>query len=147
MANKLVAYMRLPQSISNFLAARNIQTAKDALSMPEFDLMTLLGVDIEDVSDALARISKVASPTYQTALSLLEERLINDASSGRLPTFLKGLDAVLGGGIPFSVLTELVGPSGIASFIVVIRSGRMIEMGRNSFPEIFYSEGMAQEVS
>ncbi|KAK8942985.1 hypothetical protein KSP39_PZI008956 [Platanthera zijinensis] len=175
MANKLVAHMRLPQPISNLLAARNIQTAKDALSIPEFDLMTLLGVDIEDVRDALARISKVASPPYQTALSLLEERLINDASSGRLPTFLKGLDAVLGGGIPFGVLTELVGPSGIGktqfclklSLIAALpmsyggldgrvvyidteskfSSRRMIEMGRNSFPEIFYSEGMAQEMA
>ncbi|KAH0454909.1 hypothetical protein IEQ34_016833 [Dendrobium chrysotoxum] len=175
MANKLVAHMGLPQSIANRLAARNIRTAKDALSLPEFDLMTLLGVDIKDVKEAVARISEVACPPYQTALSLLEERLMNDASGGRLPTFLTGLDDALGGGIPFGVLTELVGPSGIGKSQFCLKlsllaalpasyggldgrviyidteskfsSRRMIEIGRNSFPKIFHSEGMAQEMA
>lgn len=175
MANKLVAHMGLPQSIANLLAARNIQTAKDALSLPEFDLMTLLGADIKDVKDAVARISEVVCPPYQTALSLLEERQMNDTSGGRLPTFLTGLDTALGGGIPFGVLTELVGPSGIGKTQFCLKlsllaalpasyggldgrviyidteskfsSRRMIEIGRNSFPKIFHSEGMAQEMA
>lgn len=33
--------------------------------------------------------------------------------AGHLPTGLKGLDEALCGGIPFGVLTELVGPAGI----------------------------------
>ncbi len=32
---------------------------------------------------------------------------------GHLPTRLKGLDEALCGGLPFGVLTELVGPAGI----------------------------------
>ncbi|KAI0497447.1 hypothetical protein KFK09_020674 [Dendrobium nobile] len=175
MANKLVAHMGLAQSIANRLAARNIRTAKDALSLPEFDLMTLLGVDIKDVKEAVARISEVACPPYQTALSLLEERLMNDTSGSRLPTSLTGLDDALGGGIPFGVLTELVGPSGIGKSQFCLKlsllaalpasyggldgrviyidteskfsSRRMIEIGRNSFPKIFHSEGMAQEMA
>ncbi|PKU81224.1 DNA repair protein RAD51 like 2 [Dendrobium catenatum] len=175
MANKLVAHMGLAQSIANRLAARNIRTAKDALSLPEFDLMTLLGVDMKDVKEAVARISEVACPPYQTALSLLEERLMNDTSGGRLPTSLTGLDDALGGGIPFGVLTELVGPSGIGKSQFCLKlsllaalpasyggldgrviyidteskfsSRRMIEIGRNSFPKIFHSEGMAQEMA
>ncbi|XP_020593533.1 DNA repair protein RAD51 homolog 2 [Phalaenopsis equestris] len=167
MANKLVAHMGLPQSIANLFAARNIQTAKDALSLPEFDLMTLLGVDIKDVRDAVARICE--------ALSLLEEQLMADTSGGHLNTLLTGLDAALGGGIPFGVLTELVGPSGIGKTQFCLKlaliaalpasyggldgrviyidteskfsSGRMIEIGRNSFPEIFNSDGMAREMA
>lgn len=33
--------------------------------------------------------------------------------AGHLPTSLKGLDNALCGGIPFGVVTELVGPAGI----------------------------------
>lgn len=36
-----------------------------------------------------------------------------EVHAGHLPTGLKGLDEALCGGIPFGVLTELVGPSGI----------------------------------
>lgn len=44
------------------------------------------------------------------ALSLMEEKM---KSGGYLATSLPGLDNALCGGIPFGVLTELVGPSGI----------------------------------
>ena len=37
----------------------------------------------------------------------------NEHLAGHLPTRLKGLDAALCGGIPFGVITELVGPAGI----------------------------------
>lgn len=37
----------------------------------------------------------------------------NEHLAGHLPTRLKGLDAALCGGIPYGVLTELVGPAGI----------------------------------
>lgn len=47
------------------------------------------------------------------ALSLMEERMHNELSSGHFPTLLKGLDDALCGGIPFGSLTELVGPAGI----------------------------------
>lgn len=42
-----------------------------------------------------------------------KQRSQNENHPGHLPTHLKGLDAVLCGGIPTGVLTELVGPAGI----------------------------------
>ena len=49
----------------------------------------------------------------QTTLSLMEQRIQNECMVGHFPTCLKGLDDTLGGGIPFGVLTELVGSLGI----------------------------------
>lgn len=43
----------------------------------------------------------------------MEQRIQKDNNGGHLPTRLKGLDKALYGGIPFGVLTELVGPAGI----------------------------------
>ncbi|KAG0500804.1 hypothetical protein HPP92_000876 [Vanilla planifolia] len=175
MANKLVAHMGLPQSIANLFAARNIQTAEDALTLPEFDLLCLLGADRHEVAAAVARISEVACPPHQTALSLWEERLTNETCGGRLRTFLKGLDDALGGGIPSGVLTELVGPSGIGKTQFCLKlalvaalpvdygglngrviyfdteskfsSRRVIEIGKHSLPQIFHRDSMVQEMA
>ncbi|PON62369.1 DNA repair protein [Parasponia andersonii] len=113
MAEKLIKEMGLPKSMANVFAARNITTAKEVLSLTEFDLMHLLDVGMAQVSSAVARISEVACPPYQTALSLMEQRVQKEEHGGHLPTDLKGLDEALCGGIPFGVLTELVGPAGI----------------------------------
>lgn len=43
----------------------------------------------------------------------MEQRFQKEHLGGHFPTGLKGLDAALCGGIPFGVLTELVGPAGI----------------------------------
>lgn len=56
---------------------------------------------------------KVLSSCSFQALSLMEQRVQNEHLAGHLPTRLKGLDEALCGGIPFGVLTELVGPAGI----------------------------------
>lgn len=175
MANKLISEMGLPTSIANIFAARNITTAKEALSLTEFELMELLDVGMARVTSAVAHISEIVSPPTQTALSLMEQRVQNEYMAGHLPTRLKGLDEALGGGIPFGVLTELVGPPGIgktqfclklsllaslpASYggldgrVIYIDAGskfssrRMIEIGSKSFPEIFHVEGMAKEMA
>ncbi|KAA8543982.1 hypothetical protein F0562_021841 [Nyssa sinensis] len=175
MANKLISQMGLPKSITNIFAARNIITAKDALSLTEFELMELLDVGLAEIMSAVAQISEIACPAYQTALSLLEQRIQNEYLAGHLPTRLKGLDEALCGGIPFGVLTELVGPAGIGKTQFCLKlsllaslpanyggldgrviyidaeskfsSRRMIEIGVNSFPEIFHMEGMAQEMA
>ncbi|KAM7527869.1 hypothetical protein LguiB_031279 [Lonicera macranthoides] len=175
MANKLISEMGLPKSIANVFVARNLLTAKDVLSLTEFDLMELLDVGLATVTSAVAHISEISCPPYQTVLSLLEQRIQNEYLAGHLPTRLKGLDAALCGGIPFGALTELVGPSGIGktqfclklallaslptiyggldSRVIYIdveskfNSRRMIEIGVNSFPEIFHIEGMAQEMA
>ncbi|CAK9170196.1 unnamed protein product [Ilex paraguariensis] len=175
MANKPISEMGLPKSIGNIFVARNILTAKDALSLTEFELMELLDVGLAEVTFAVAHISQVACPRHQTALSLLEHRSQNEHLAGHLPTLLKGLDAALCGGIPFGVLTELVGPAGIGKTQLCLKlsllaslpssygglggrviyidveskfsSRRLVEIGFNSFPEIFRTEGMAQEMA
>lgn len=55
-------------------------------------------------------------------MSLLEQRNRNEYLAGHLPTRLKGLDAALCGGIPFGVVTELVGPAGIGKTQVALES-------------------------
>ncbi|XP_043702540.1 DNA repair protein RAD51 homolog 2 isoform X2 [Telopea speciosissima] len=175
MANKLISQMGLPKAIANIFAARNIVTAKDALSLTEFELMELLDVGLAEVTTAVAHISEMACPPYQTALSLMEERVRKECLSGHLPTRLKGLDIALCGGIPFGTLTELVGPAGIGKTQFCLKlsllaalpasygglnghviyidteskfsSRRLIEIGVKSFPEIFHVAGMAQEMA
>ncbi|KAH7542563.1 hypothetical protein FEM48_Zijuj02G0087300 [Ziziphus jujuba var. spinosa] len=85
----------------------------EVLSLTEFELMQLLDVGLAEVASAVARISEIACPPYQTVLSLMKQRIRKDNHGGHLPTRLKGLDKALCGGIPFGVLTELVGPAGI----------------------------------
>ncbi|XP_018818821.1 DNA repair protein RAD51 homolog 2 isoform X3 [Juglans regia] len=175
MANKLISEIGLPKSIANIFAARNIVTAKDALSLTEFQLMELLDVGWAEVTSAVAHISAIVCPPYQSALSLMEQRVKNEHLAGHLPTGLKGLDEALCGGIPFGVLTELVGPAGIGKTQFCLKlsllaslpssyggldghviyidveskfsSRRLIEIGAKSFPEIFLMKGMAKKMS
>ncbi|CAH9075073.1 unnamed protein product [Cuscuta europaea] len=175
MANKLISQMGLPKSISNIFVARNILTAKDALSLTEFELMDLLDLNLSEVISAIGHISEIACPPYQTALSLLELRTENESFGGHLPTRLRGLDAAMCGGIPFGVVTEVVGPAGIGKTQFCLKlsllaalplsygglnghvlfidteskfsSKRMVEIGVNSFPEVFHKEKMAQEMA
>lgn len=105
----------------------------------------------------------------------MEHRVQSEHLAGHLPTRLKGLDQALCGGIPFGVVTELVGPAGIGKTQFCLKlallaslpatcgglegqviyidveskfnSRRMIEIGSKSFPEVFYCEGMAKEVN
>nr|GEU75519.1 pentatricopeptide repeat-containing protein At2g02750 [Tanacetum cinerariifolium] len=165
----------LPKPTRNKFLARNIITAKDALSLTEFELMELLDADLADVTLAVALISEIVSPPYQTVQSLLEQRLKNGCLTSHLPTQLKGLDAALFGGIPFGALTELVGPSGIGktqfclklSLLAALPSGdggldghviyidveskfsskRLIEIFMNSFPATFCLGGKAKEMA
>ncbi|PWA64607.1 AAA+ ATPase domain-containing protein [Artemisia annua] len=165
----------LPKSTRNKFLARNIITAKDALSLTEFELMELLDVSLADATLAVALISEIVSPPYQTVQFLLEQRMKKEHRMGHLPTLLKGLDAALFGGIPFGTLTELVGPSGIGktqfclklSLLAALPSGyggldghviyidveskfsskRLIEIGYNSFPIAFCSDGLAKEMA
>ncbi|KAK9276404.1 hypothetical protein L1049_005937 [Liquidambar formosana] len=160
MANMLINQMGLPKSIANIFAARNILTAKDALSLTKFKLMELLDVGLSEVTSA--------------ALLLMEQCVQNEFLSGHLPTRLKGLDKALCGGISFGVLTELVGPAGIGKTQFCLKlsllaslptsyggldgrviymdveskfsSRRMLEIGAKRFLEIFCMEGMAQDV-
>ncbi|XP_038693060.1 DNA repair protein RAD51 homolog 2 isoform X2 [Tripterygium wilfordii] len=105
----------------------------------------------------------------------MEGQIHHELFSGHLPTCLRGLDEALCGGVPFGVLTELVGPAGIgktqfclkisllaslpASFggldghVIYVdveskfSSRRLIEIGAKSFPELFQTKGLAQEMA
>ncbi|XP_037483444.1 DNA repair protein RAD51 homolog 2-like isoform X1 [Triticum dicoccoides] len=138
MANKLVSDMCLPPHLAHLLAARRLTTAKDVLSLPEVELMSLLDAGLATARDAVCHVSEFACPPCQTvprlaslaisglgvserlmfcdrfaqALALLDER-VRLGGGGRLATTLCGLDEALGGGIPLGKLTEVVGPSGI----------------------------------
>ncbi|XVF68635.1 hypothetical protein PTKIN_Ptkin11bG0017200 [Pterospermum kingtungense] len=175
MANKLISEIPLPKSIANVFSARNISIAKEALSLTEFELMELLDVGLTEVRSAISQISEIVAPPYQTALSLMEQRLRNEHLGGHFPTGLKGLDAALCGGIPFGVLTELVGPAGIGKTQFCLKlsllaslptnyggldgrviyidveskfsSKRLLEIGLRSFPEIFRMKEMAKEMA
>nr|CAB3460042.1 unnamed protein product [Digitaria exilis] len=112
MANMPISEMHLPPHLAHLLAARRLDTAKDVLSLPEVELMSVLDSGLPTARAAVAHVSEAACPPCQTALALLEER-VRLGGGGRLATTLCGLDEALGGGIPLGKLTEVVGPSGI----------------------------------
>ncbi|GLU11725.1 hypothetical protein SLE2022_284500 [Rubroshorea leprosula] len=137
--------------------------------------MELLDVGLAEVRSALAHISEKVCPPFQTALSLMEQRVQNEKFSGHLPTGLEGLDTTLCRGIPFGVLTEPVGPPGIGKTQFCLKlsllaslptsygglngrmihidveskfsSSGMIEIGITSFPGLFQQKEMAQEMA
>ncbi|XP_074276210.1 DNA repair protein RAD51 homolog 2 isoform X4 [Silene latifolia] len=124
MANKLISEMGLPKSIANVFAARNIITAKDALSLTEFELMELLDVGFQDVTSAIASISQMVCPPFETFCLKL-------ALLASLPACYGGLD---GSVVYIDVESKF-------------SSRRMIEIGSKSFPQVFYHEGLAKEMA
>ncbi|KAF8725722.1 hypothetical protein HU200_020271 [Digitaria exilis] len=174
MANMPISEMHLPPHLAHLLAARRLDTAKDVLSLPEVELMSVLDSGLPTARAAVAHVSEAACPPCQTALALLEER-VRLGGGGRLATTLCGLDEALGGGIPMGKLTEVVGPSGIGKTQFCLKlallaalpeyyggldgrvvyidteskfsSRRMIEIGQKSFPQIFRQEGLAQKMA
>ncbi|KAI4343044.1 hypothetical protein MLD38_027592 [Melastoma candidum] len=172
-AEQPIAEVGLPPSVANVFAARNIRTAKDVLLSTEFDLMELSGLGLDQIRSAVLRISEELSPPCQTGLSLWEKRLQQE--QWHLPTRLKGLDFALCGGIPFGVITEVVGPAGIGKTQFCLKlallaalplshggldgqviyvdvefkfnTKRLIEIGTKSFPDIFNGKEMEQEIT
>ncbi|KAH9700914.1 DNA repair protein RAD51 [Citrus sinensis] len=172
MANKLISEMRLPKSIANIFAARNITTAKASEFLLKFHSRRVVinRVRVNEITRRGIIGSQIRASSHErdrvsTALLLMEQRAATEHLGGHLPTRLKGLDAALCGGVPFGVVTELFclklsllaalpahygGLDGGVIYIDVestFSSRRMIEMGASSFPEIFHSKGMAQEMA
>ncbi|KAH9700915.1 DNA repair protein RAD51 [Citrus sinensis] len=164
--------MRLPKSIANIFAARNITTAKASEFLLKFHSRRVVinRVRVNEITRRGIIGSQIRASSHErdrvsTALLLMEQRAATEHLGGHLPTRLKGLDAALCGGVPFGVVTELFclklsllaalpahygGLDGGVIYIDVestFSSRRMIEMGASSFPEIFHSKGMAQEMA
>nr|CAB3463746.1 unnamed protein product [Digitaria exilis] len=131
MANMPISEMHLPPHLAHLLAARRLDTAKDVLSLPEVELMSVLDSGLPTARAAVAHVSEAACPPCQTALALLEER-VRLGGGGRLATTLCGLDEALGGGIPMGKLTEVVGPSGIGKTQM---AGRILVMRPTSLAD------------
>ncbi len=51
----------------------------------------------------------------------MKERAKTEPAYGHLPTGLQGLDGALWGGIPFGIVTEVVGPAGIGKTQVLVK--------------------------
>ncbi len=54
-------------------------------------------------------------------LDIMKERAKTEPAYGHLPTGLQGLDGALWGGIPFGIVTEVVGPAGIGKTQVLVK--------------------------
>jgi RAD51-like protein 1 len=75
--------------------------------------MELLDVPMEALLSAVAFISQKVCPPCHSVLDIMKERAKTEPAYGHLPTGLQGLDGALWGGIPFGIVTEVVGPAGI----------------------------------
>ncbi|KAJ7285486.1 hypothetical protein O6H91_Y330500 [Diphasiastrum complanatum] len=137
--------------------------------------MELLDVPLDVVLLAISCISKKSCPPCHTILSVLKERMKNEPQLGHLPTLLGPLDQALCGGIPFGVITELVGPAGIGKtqFCLMLTvlavmpdpfgglngsviyfdteqrftSQRMVEIAQHKFPNILFTEAMIKQLA
>ncbi|KAH9573521.1 hypothetical protein CY35_01G005100 [Sphagnum magellanicum] len=129
--------------------------------------MELLDVPMEALLSAVAFIS-------QKVLDIMKERAKTEPAYGHLPTGLQGLDGALWGGIPFGIVTEVVGPAGIGktqlclmlsaltsmpealgglnSGVIYIdtehkfTSGRLIEIAHSLSPEVL-GDNMLQQLA
>jgi RAD51-like protein 1 len=75
--------------------------------------MELLDVPMEALLSAVTFISQKVCPPCHSVLDIMKERAKTEPAYGHLPTGLQGLDGALWGGIPFGIVTEVVGPAGI----------------------------------
>ncbi|CAM6045810.1 unnamed protein product [Sphagnum compactum] len=113
MAGRKVNRMGVEEKVAHVFTARNLLTAKDVLCKTELELMELLDVPMEALLSAVAFISQKVCPPCHSVLDIMKERAKTEPAYGHLPTGLQGLDGALWGGIPFGIVTEVVGPAGI----------------------------------
>ncbi|KAG6605511.1 DNA repair protein RAD51-like 2, partial [Cucurbita argyrosperma subsp. sororia] len=140
MTNKLMNQMGLHQSITNIFAERIINTAKEALSLTEFELMELLDVGLLEVASAVAHIIEIASPPYQTT----SKRAFNWPSFYMFKSFRFCLKLSLLAALPPSYGSL----DGRVIYIDVeskFSSRRMIEIDMRSFPDVLEMKDIAQE--
>lgn len=167
--------MGLNDSIAHIFRARNILTAKEALFKTELELVELLDVPFGEVQSALAIISAKVCPPCHSVFNILSERAKKEAAFGHLPTGLGALDESLWGGIPFGVMTEIVGPAGIGKtqFCITLsvlaampvelggldgrviyidtekkfRPERLLQIAKSRFPDHFTSDQVLQQLA
>ncbi|BBN03918.1 RAD51-like protein 1 [Marchantia polymorpha subsp. ruderalis] len=175
MSRKLLRSMNLPGSTANVFSARSLHSAKDVLCKTELELMELLDMPLPVLSSVLARIYDCVCPPYRSVLSLWIERNAKEVAGGHLPTGLRELDHVMCGGVPFGLITEVVGAAGVGksqmclmlsvltamprslggldgSVIYIdtehkFSPGRMMEIAQHKFPDIFRDAEMLQQLA
>ncbi|KAL3683751.1 hypothetical protein R1sor_001773 [Riccia sorocarpa] len=175
MARKLLSSMNLPASTTSILSARSLYSAKDVLCKTELELMELLDIPMAVLASTLARVYESVCPPYRSVLSLWVERSTSEVSGGHLPTGLHELDHALCGGIPFGLITEIVGAAGVGKSQMCIMlsvlaamprafggldgsviyfdsehkfsPGRMMEIAQHRFPDIFSDREMLQKLA
>ncbi|CAM6096258.1 unnamed protein product [Calypogeia fissa] len=172
MARKLISTMGLPDSTMSMFASHNLLSANDVLCKTELDLMELLDVPLSELTPALDRVQECACPSHCSVLSLWEERKKKEKGGSYLATKFQELDEALDGGIPFGLLTELVGAPGVGktqlclmlsvmaavpmedglnrSVIYIdtehkFSSRRMMEIAQTQFPELSRKAGVMQQ--
>ncbi|CAM6090141.1 unnamed protein product [Calypogeia fissa] len=174
MARKLISTMGLPDSTMSMFASHNLLSANDVLCKTELDLMELLDVPLSELTPALDRVQECACPSHSSVLSLWEERQNKEKGGSYLATKFQELDEALDGGIPFGLITELVGAPGVGktqlclmlsvmaaiptedglnrSVIYIdtehtFSSRRMMEIAQTQFPELSGKTGVMQQLA
>ncbi|CAB4493546.1 uncharacterized protein OCT59_005211 [Rhizophagus irregularis] len=83
-----------------------VNTTKELFSRTELELVECCNFKVETARNIQKRAAKWIVPEFVSVLDMMTEN-----NSPFLATSLKGLDEALSGGIPFSSITELVGPT------------------------------------
>ncbi|KAK6479146.1 DNA repair protein RAD51-like protein 2-like [Huso huso] len=107
MANKKLRRTGMLPELCDRLDRHQIKTCQDFLSLGPLELMREAGQSYQQVQTLLHTVSLACAPTMVTALELRDRQ-----SHVFFPTSLRGLDAVLHGGLASGTLTEITGPSG-----------------------------------
>ncbi|CAG8453253.1 11181_t:CDS:2 [Funneliformis mosseae] len=83
-----------------------VSTTKELFSRTELELVECCNFKVETVRNLQIRAARWITPEFVSVMDMIMEN-----TSPFLATSLKGLDEALGGGIPFSSVTEFVGPT------------------------------------
>ncbi|MGH0167248.1 UNVERIFIED_CONTAM: hypothetical protein FKN15_052218 [Acipenser sinensis] len=122
MANKKLRRTGMLPELCDRLDRHQIETCQDFLSLGPLELMREAGQSYQQVQTLLRTVSLACAPTMVTALELRDRR-----SHAFFPTSLRGLDAVLHGGLASGTLTEV--KEGLRLLLSLIQTHRPDRLG------------------
>ncbi|XP_066977572.1 DNA repair protein RAD51 homolog 3-like isoform X2 [Macrobrachium rosenbergii] len=79
----------------------------DVEDLTPTELSAASGLDVDDCAEVIRSVSDPLNVKPRTVLQLLDDE------DKYIVTFCKGLDDILGGGLPVGAITEVIGPPGI----------------------------------